>query len=439
MEQEIKYQKVLEWMYQQLPFYTRIGTFAYKTDLENIRILCEQLDNPHQKFKSVHIAGTNGKGSCSNMLANAFQKAGYKTGLYTSPHLFDFRERIQINTNKISKEQVIDFIEKNMQLIESVKPSFFEMTVAMAFDYFAKQNIDIAIVEVGLGGLLDSTNLIMPELSIITNISKDHTHLLGNSIEEIATQKAGIIKHNTPVLIGETDALTEKIFITKAIQQNSPLFFADQRYEMVFQSYNSPLQTFKIVDKSKMEIINVQTDLLGDYQWKNCITVLNAIEILKTRQWDFANIDYETVFQDTKKNLSFKGRFDMMSNNPSIILDVSHNEAGVKELIDQVLKQLKGKLHVVMGFVEDKDIESILKIFPKQAQYYFVNAQIPRAKKAKDLMAEAHEQQLFGDAFPLIADGIKQAILQAENEDTILITGSFFIMEDAYQYLEQNL
>ncbi|MCC6448284.1 MAG: bifunctional folylpolyglutamate synthase/dihydrofolate synthase [Chitinophagaceae bacterium] len=435
----MKYQEVLEWMYQQLPIYTRIGTLAYKTDLENIRILCEQLDNPHQKFKSVHIAGTNGKGSCSNMLANAFQKAGYKTGLYTSPHLFDFRERIQINADKISKDHVIDFIENHNQLIEYVKPSFFEMTVAMAFDYFAKQNIDIAIVEVGLGGLLDSTNLITPEISIITNISKDHTNLLGNSIEEIATQKAGIIKQNTPVLIGETDSQTEKIFITKAIQHNSPLFFADQRYELAFQSFNYPTQTFKIVDKSEMEIINVHTDLLGEYQWKNCITVLNAIEILKTRQWDLSNIDYETVFQDAKKNLTFKGRFDIMSSNPTIILDVSHNEAGVKELISQVLKQLKGKLHIVMGFVEDKDIESILKIFPKQAQYYFVNAEIPRAKKAKDLMSEAQEQQLVGDAYPLIKEGIKQAISQAENDDTILITGSFFIMEAAYQYLEQNL
>lgn len=439
MHIDFEYQKTIQWMFEQLPFFTRIGAAAYKPNLDNIIQLCKRIGEPQSKFKSIHIAGTNGKGSCSNMLACLFQKAGYKTGLYTSPHIVDFRERIKLNGIDISKENVVSFVEKNKSIIDEIKPSFFEITVAIAFDIFAKEKVDIAIIEVGLGGLLDSTNIIQPELSIITNISKDHTQFLGDTLQQIAIQKAGIIKDHTPILIGETNSQTEKIFITHAIKHQSPIFFADQRFETVFAKTENDIQELKIVDQSQMKIHKIETDLLGAYQSKNIQTVLNAIEILKTLGWDFSSIDYQNVFKDTKSILNFKGRFDIVSHSPNIVLDASHNEAGITELLHQATKKQKGNLHFVLGFVQDKDIHKILSLFPKKAFYYFVNAPIPRALHSEELRNQAQELGLIGNYYSSVTEGIKTVYQQAIQEDDIYIAGSFFILEEAYFAVEQIL
>ena len=436
-ELDEKYQNTLAYMYAQLPMFTRIGSAAYKPNLNNTILLCEKLGNPHLQFKSVHIAGTNGKGSTSNLMAVALQKAGYKTALYTSPHIFDFRERIKINGQDISKEFVIEFIEKNQHIINEVLPSFFELTVAMAFSYFAQEKIDIAVIEVGLGGLLDSTNIIIPEISIITNISYDHANLLGNSLQEIATQKAGIIKENIPVVIGETQEEIDKIFLTKAIQNHSPIFFADNRYECVNKEIIQNIQHLTIVDKAQMNILKIKTDLLGEYQSKNVITVLQSINVMKSLGWQMNHIDIENIFTETKLLLGFRGRFDVIEKKRKIILDASHNEAGIEALFLQIGKIKKEKLHIIIGFVKDKEVEKVLQLFPTDARYYFVEANIPRALAKDELKKMAETFSLHGNVFENISDAISEAISNSDAEDIILITGSFYILEEAYQFVEK--
>ncbi len=433
------YQQTLDYLYEKLPMFTRVGAAAYKANLDNTILLCKELGNPQLCFKTVHIAGTNGKGSCSNLLAIAFQKAGYKTGLYTSPHIFDFRERIKIDGIDVSQEYVVAFVQAHQELIESVKPSFFEITVAMAFHFFAEQKVDIAIVEVGLGGLLDSTNIIMPELSIITNISNDHAYLLGNSLQEIATQKAGIIKKNVPVIIGETQTEIQNIFITSAIMHESPIFFADNSYSDVHVEMREGIQFVKIIDKARMQVLEIGTDLMGRYQSKNIITVLKAMDVLSSLGWNLGRIDLSTVFQHCMKTLKFKGRFDIIQQKPLIILDVSHNEAGIAALLQQVSKLEVKRKHIVMGFVKDKTLEHILQLFPENASYYFLQASIPRALPRQDLQQMASNYLLQGDAYNSITAGIEAALKHAGPDDLILVTGSFFILEEAYHFFEKNL
>ncbi len=437
LNQKMTYQQTLDYLYDMLPMFTRVGAAAYKANLDNTILLCKELGNPHLSFKTVHIAGTNGKGSCSSLLAIAFQNAGYKTGLYTSPHIFDFRERIKIDGIDVSQQYIVEFVHTHQALIESIKPSFFEMTVAMAFSYFAEQKVDIAIIEVGLGGLLDSTNIILPELSVITNISNDHAYLLGNTLQEIATQKAGIIKKNIPVVIGETQADIQNIFVTTAIMQQSPIFFADNAYTDVHVEVRDGIQFVKIIDKARMQVLEVGTDLMGRYQSKNIITVLKAIDVLISLGWNLVTVDLSTVFQQCLKTLKFRGRFDIIQQQPLIILDVSHNEAGIAALLQQISNLNIKRKHIVIGFVKDKSLEQILQQFPKEANYYFVQANIPRALPRQELQQMASNYQLKGDAYDTITDGMEAALKHSDMNDLVLVTGSFFILEEAYRYFEK--
>ena len=432
---EIKYQECLNYIYEKLPMFTRVGAVAYKPNLDNIIALCEAIGNPHSQFKSIHIAGTNGKGSCSHMLASALQLNGYKTGLYTSPHVIDLRERIRINGIEIPKENVIHFIDETKQLIENLKPSFFEITVAMAFDYFAKEKVDIVVVEVGLGGLLDSTNIIKPEVSVITNISKDHTNILGNTIEEIAIQKAGIIKEEVPVVIGETQVETEKIFFSKTILYHSQIFFADKLYAVVHQEIIEGKMKLKIMNYTTMRIQDYWLDLLGEYQIKNIKTVLTTLDVLKSLGWKVDNNTVMNALSKTKKTTGLKGRFDLVSEKPKIVFDVSHNEAGISELIKQIGKLNYEKLYIILGFVSDKDVQKVLTMFPKSAYYFFSQAQIPRALPYHELQKIGIENELKGQAIATIADSLQHARDLATDADMILVTGSFFNLEEAYQLI----
>ena len=398
------YQQCLDWLFSQLPIYQRTGSIAYKADIGNIIQATEKLGNPHQNFKSIHIAGTNGKGSTSHLLASVLQEAGYKTGLYTSPHLKDFRERIRINGEMIKQESVIQFITDNKDWFCHIGMSFFEMTVALAFHHFAKEKVDIAIIEVGLGGRLDSTNIIQPELSIITNIGLDHTELLGDSIEKIAREKGGIIKPSTPILIGRKQHQTEAIFDEIAQDNHSKLYYAEN--------------------------CDIESDLKGDYQNENKNTAYTAIKILRTQAWNILDKHIENGFKNVQKNTSLIGRWMTLGQSPSIICDTGHNVDGVKLIVEQIKKTNYNELHIVFGVVNDKSIDGILKLLPKKAQYYFCQAQIPRAMHVDLLFTKAQEYQLTGNCFKSVADAFKSARSVAKENDLIFIGGSTFVVAE---------
>ena len=398
------YQQCLDWLFSQLPMYQRTGSFAYKADIGNIVQATERLGNPHQDFKSIHIAGTNGKGSTSHLLASVLQEAGYKTGLYTSPHLKDFRERIRINGKMIKKENVIQFIAENKDWFNQIGMSFFEMTVALAFHHFAKEKVDIAIIEVGLGGRLDSTNIIKPELSIITNIGLDHTELLGNSIEKIAREKVGIIKPKTPILIGRKQHQTKAIFDEIAQDNHSKLYYSEN--------------------------CDINSDLKGDYQNENKNTAYTAIKILRTQSWNILDKHIVNGFQNVQKNTSILGRWMTLGQSPSIICDTGHNVDGIKRIVEQIKKTSYDELHIVFGVVNDKSIDSILKLLPKKAQYYFCQAQIPRAMDIDILFIKAQKHQLTGSCFKSVNDAFKKAKTLAKKNDLIFIGGSTFVVAE---------
>jgi len=349
----MNYRETLDWMFAQLPMYQRQGASAYKVDLRNTIQLASYLENPHKKFKSIHVGGTNGKGSTSHMLASVLQEAEYKVGLYTSPHLKDFRERIRIDGKVITEEYVVEFIEKHKSYLEQRQLSFFEMTVGMAFQYFSDSDIDIAVIEVGLGGRLDSTNIITPEVSVITNIGLDHTRFLGDTLEAIAGEKAGIIKRNVPVVIGRTINETKKVFVDKAKAFNSPLFLAEE--------YTGLL---------------VATDLKGRYQIENIKTALQTILVLQEKGWKVKDIDIENGLQRVVENTSLLGRWQILQEYPKVICDTAHNEDGIKEVVKQLEEENFDNLHMVLGVVNDKDLETILPLFPKNARYYFAKPNI---------------------------------------------------------------
>jgi dihydrofolate synthase/folylpolyglutamate synthase len=431
----LTYTETLNYLYTQLPMFTRIGAAAYKADLSNTITLCAALDNPQNKFKSIHVAGTNGKGSTSHMLASVLQEAGYKVGLYTSPHIKDFRERIKINGQKIEKQFVVHFTENIKTKITEIQPSFFEITVAMAFAYFAKQQVDIAVIEVGLGGLLDSTNVIIPELCVITNIGLDHTNLLGTTLPEIATQKAGIIKASVPVVISQTQEETERVFTNKALEKNTSIFFADKVMEVIgMDSATIGLQKMKVVNTAKMSITNYELDILGKYQQKNVKGVLLALEILQQYNWNISAQNIVDGLKNIKNNTGLMGRFDMLETSPMLIADVAHNADGITEVLAQIKNIPHNNLHIITGFVADKAVDKVLALFPKNANYYFTQANIPRALLKENLQETAKQYQLNGEVYNNVNTALQAAKANASKEDIILICGSFFIIAELEQY-----
>lgn len=428
------YPEALDYMYAQLPMFQRIGSAAYKDNLDNTIALCKRLNNPEHKFKSIHIAGTNGKGSTSHMLASILQAAGLKVGLYTSPHLRDFRERIKINGRLIPQQYILDFINVHKLFFDELKPSFFEMTVGLAFDYFATQKVDIAVIEVGLGGRLDSTNVITPELSIITNISFDHVALLGNTLEKIAGEKAGIIKPHVPVIIGETHTSTAPVFIEKAKKQPASLLFADRIYTAkgAQQTWEgSKLYLTADIEKEGTLIYkNLQSQLLGLYQLKNIPTVLAAVEQLNKKGYQLNEALVRKGIKQVVEATGLLGRWQVISQKPLVIADTGHNEAGIKEVLAQLRVTPHEQLHMVIGMVNDKDISTVLDLLPKQATYYFCKATIPRALPAKELQAAAREKGLTGNAYETVAQALEAAKNKATESDLILIGGSTFTVAE---------
>lgn len=408
--------------------FTRMGSVAFKKDLTNTIKLCEALGNPQQKFKSVHVAGTNGKGSVSHMLAAVFQTAGYKTGLYTSPHLYDFRERIRINGEMVSEEFVIGFVKKITPLIEEIEPSFFEITVAMAFDYFAEENVDIAIIEVGLGGRLDSTNIITPELSVITNIGWDHMNMLGNTLEEIAGEKAGIIKQDVPVVIGESLPHTKPVFLQKSEEMKAPLLFADEEFDLFH--FETGDQQLSASYKNKEEVITLETDLSGIYQVKNLRTVLACLFVLRSLQWQLPKPGVRKALQNVKSLTGLMGRWDVIHQQPLIVLEVAHNREGIEQMMIHVARLSFKQLHIIFGTVNDKDPEPVLKLLPKDALYYFAAARIPRALSPDSLKQQAAAIGLNGNSYTNVNEALKEAVSQAAPDDLIIVCGSIFLVAE---------
>lgn len=425
--------EVLNYLYARLPMFTRIGAAALKPDLHNTLALCAALGNPQHQFKSIHIAGTNGKGSTSSMLAAVLQSAGYKVGLFTSPHLKSFTERVRINGAEMSENKVMAFVNEHKTLIESLEPSFFEVVTAMAFDYFAKEKVDIAVIEVGLGGRLDCTNIITPELSIITNISYDHTDLLGETLAQIASEKAGIIKPNIPVVIGEETIKTKSVFIDKAKKENSKIYFSQEKRSANITRSTLKYQLIEVVhyqgDKTEKNIY--QLDLTGNYQAKNLLTVLQSVEILQNLGWEIGTDDVEYALQNVGKISGLKGRMFLLQENPNVICDVGHNEAGVKYVMEQLKTLEMSHLHIVWGMVKDKNHAKVLSLLPKNATYYFVCPNIPRGLAAAEMKLKSAEFGLIGEAYPSVNEGLKAA-LQNINEKTemIFVGGSTFVVAE---------
>lgn len=398
------YKETLAWMYAQLPMYQRVGKTAFKKDLTNSIAFAKELANPEKKFKSIHVGGTNGKGSTSHMLASILQEAGYKVGLYTSPHLKNFTERIRINGKEIPKSKVASFIKKHSIFLENQGLSFFEMTVGMAFDYFANEHVDIAIIEVGLGGRLDSTNIITPEIAVITNIGLDHTQFLGDTLPEIAFEKAGIIKNNIPVVIGEKQAAVAPVFLKKASEMNAPIVFASESDE------------------------NYATDLLGDYQKSNVKTAVSTIQNLQGFQISRENIAKGLI--NVVKNTNLKGRWQIVKEVPKVICDTAHNKEGLQIVLNQLKNENYKNLHIVLGVVTDKKLEEVLPLFPVTATYYFCKPDVPRGLSEKELQLKANSFNLKGEIFPSVKKAFQKALLNANQEDIVYVGGSTFVVAE---------
>lgn len=429
----MNYPDTLDYIYQKLPMFSRMGSAAIKKDLANIRILCEHIGNPQNHFKSIHIAGTNGKGSTSHILAAIFQTAGYRTGLYTSPHLYDFRERIKLNGEMISKDFVTGFVEKLQPLIEEIEPSFFEITVAMAFQFFAEQNAEIAVIEVGLGGRLDSTNIIQPELSIITNIGWDHMNMLGNSLPEIAAEKAGIIKQNIPVVIGETLPETKSVFQKISSEKQAPVWWAEDLYEV--QSYQLNPGSLSVEMKSTNGFtVDLQTDLAGIYQVQNLRTVLTAVEALKQQGWRLNDNIVSAALKEVKSKTGLGGRWELIQQKPAVVLEVAHNPDGIRKMMEHIRQLRFGNLHIVIGMVKDKEVADVLALLPIEANYYFTQANIPRALPAAALQQKAAALHLQGDAYENVNLALQAAKKNASEDDLILVCGSIFLVAEVEKF-----
>lgn len=406
--------------------FSRIGAAAYKKDLTNTLALCAHLGDPHKKFKTIHVAGTNGKGSVSHILAAILQTAGYTTGLYTSPHLHDFRERIKINGKEVTEDFVISFTENIKPLIETIEPSFFEITVAMAFDYFTQQNVDAAVIETGLGGRLDSTNIITPELSVITNIGYDHMNMLGNTLAAIAGEKAGIIKPGIPVVIGETLPETTPVFETTAAEKQSPLFFAEKFCAVENARQQNGMLAVTICRNHISE--EYHCDLPGHYQTKNIRTVLCVVEQLRQRGFVISSEHIKTGLSHAARLTGLHGRWEKIHSRPDIILDVAHNEDGIRQLVTALKKTSYPNIHIVMGMVNDKEIDKVLSLLPATATYYFTQAHIPRALDKEKLKQQAATKGLYGLVYENVNMAIEAARQNAKPEDLILVIGSVFLV-----------
>lgn len=430
------YHQTVEYLYSRLPMFSRQGASAIKKDLHNTLKLCAALGDPQHRFKAVHVAGTNGKGSVSHMLASVLQQAGYKTGLYTSPHLRDFRERIRINGEMIPEEKVVTFVEKQRELIESVDPSFFEVTVGMAFDHFAREGVDIAVIETGLGGRLDSTNIIHPLLSVITNIGYDHMAILGDTLPEIAAEKAGIIKHGVPVVIGEAIDEVKQVFFAKAAKEQSPIIFASEEWTIHPEEQQDSghlhliaRKTGETAEDSASEN-HLELDLTGSYQLKNVRTVLSAIEILRESGFGISDSQLYSGLSHVATSTGLMGRWQTIANDPRTICDTGHNEDGIREVLTNLKRLRYSQLHFVIGMVKDKDVSKVLSLLPKDAVYYFCAPNLERAKSAESLRDEARAFALEGEAFGSVEEAFKTARERASANDLVFVGGSTFVVAE---------
>ena len=427
------YAETLDYLFNALPMFQRVGASAYKADLTNTISLCEHLGNPQETFKTIHVAGTNGKGSTSHALASVFQAAGYKTGLYTSPHLKSFTERIRIDGKEITEEDVVEFVANNRAFLDELQPSFFEMTVGMAFWYFAKEAVDIAVIEVGMGGRLDSTNVIHPELCVITTIGYDHTQFLGNTLPLIAGEKAGIIKQGVPVVISQTQKETQAVFSEQAAAKQAAIVFADQVWEVTKlpESENPNIQqpsNFKV--RSSDGEFTMKFDLNGDYQRFNLPGILEAVKQLRNQGWNLSDTALQVGLESISMQTGLKGRWQLLQVNPIILADTGHNEAGIGEVVNQLKKYSYSKLWMVIGMVNDKDISKVLDLLPKEANYIFCQASIPRAMDAHELARKGNEKGLIGQVIPTVTEALEFARKNADSDDLIFVGGSTFVVAE---------
>lgn len=425
------YNSTLDYLYEQLPMYHRVGRAAYKTGLANAYRLDEYFHQPHRKYPTIHVAGTNGKGSVCHMLAAVLQQAGYRVGLHTSPHLLDFRERIKVNGKPCSKKYVVDFVRKHRNILESIHPSFFEVSVFMAFDYFARKAVDVAIIEVGLGGRLDTTNIITPVLSVITSIGKDHTDFLGDTLEMIAAEKAGIIKDGIPVVIGETHPETAPVFNHIAREVNAAIFYADRHYQIDYSLFSTDgFQVFNVHKEGRVFMPNLKNELLGTYQRKNTITVLESIDQLRQAGFAIADIDVYKGLKQVTELTGFKGRWQIMDHHPRVVIDSAHNADGMREVMQQLRETAYENLHLVISFVSDKDVRAILCQMPVDARYYFTRSSVPRSMPESDLKQLAGSFGLKGDSYASVSGAMQAVKAAAGDNDLILICGSMFLLAD---------
>lgn len=430
----MNYEETIDFLFNQLPVFQNVGGSAYKEGLGNSLLLDEHLDYPHKKYRTIHVGGTNGKGSTSHTIAAVLAEAGYKVGLYTSPHLVDFRERIRINGTKIPKEYIVDFVANNQQFFAPIHPSFFELTMAMAFKYFADEKVDVAVIEVGLGGRLDSTNIISPDLSIITNISLDHVQFLGNTEEKIATEKAGIIKPNTPVVIGEAEGEVKKVFEEKAKEQNAPILFTEE--QTIITSYEKDETGFII---NTAQYPNLSFELGGLAQLKNAATIITAIDQLIKIGYKISTNAIYSGFAEVCGLTGLMGRWQIIQESPKIICDTGHNVGGITYIAEQLKSEKYDKLHFVLGMVNDKDISSVLSLLPKDAAYYFTRATVARALDENELKKLGENYGLSGLTYDTVRSAVSSAVEQAGEKDLIFIGGSNFIVGDAIPLLHPNL
>lgn len=428
------YEQTIHYLYTRAPLFQNVGAGAYKEGLSNTHLLDAHFDHPHRRFKTIHVGGTNGKGSCSHTLAAILQEAGYKVGLYTSPHLLDFRERIRANGVMIPQQRVVDFVQTERHFFEPLQPSFFELTTALAFLYFAEQNVDVAIVEVGLGGRLDCTNIITPELSIITNISCDHVQLLGNTLAQIASEKAGIIKQGVPVVIGETHAETRNVFVAKAEEVGAPIVFAEDTPEVLSADFS----TNGGVDYQTASFGQVHGELGGAYQPKNMNTVLTAVRMLQQAGFHIVQTHVTVGCAQVCSLTGLQGRWQQVGDAPRIYCDTGHNVGGFRYIVQQLAMQRCRRLRIVMGMVNDKDVESVLQLLPKEASYYFCQASVKRSLGSDEVASLAQRHGLCGKVYPTVSEAFEAAKADASIDDFIFVGGSTYVVADLFQHLHKS-